>query len=299
MKTFNFLSFMALAFIFLSTGCTKADYGDTVVKGDPPPVAGGFTNSNQIATSNLVAYWNFDGNLADSVSGTSGDNSGVTFTKGVKGEAYQGSNTSYATFNPGDAIKTLHSFSVAFWINSPTNTGAIGIFSLTNTKDFWGSLDIYQDNGGSGGQAVFKVHLNNANVPWAGQFIDTKVSYNKWNHITVTYDAATSTLNIYEGATALGLNSAGNPGGTVGPVLHGSDPGAPPVTPYGDIKFVNATTIAFGAFQFQTTPSLTDAATAQTWATNFAGALDEFRIYNRALTAQEVSALVTLERQGR
>lgn len=133
----------------------------------------------------------------------------------------------------------------------------------------------------------------------AGQFVDTKVSYNKWNHITVTYDAGTSQLNIYEGATSLGVNSAGNPGGTVGPVLHGSDPNAPPVTPYGDIKFVNATAIAFGAFQFQTTPSLTESATAQTWATNFAGALDEFRIYNRALTAQEVSALVTLERQGR
>ena len=72
-----------------------------------------------------------------------------------------------------------------------------------------------------------------------------------------------------------------------------------PVTPYGNIKFINATAIAFGAFQFQTNPSLTTAATAQTWATDFAGALDEFRIYDRALTAQEVSALVTLERQGR
>ena len=299
MKTFHFFSFLAIALVIVSTGCTKADYNDTVVKGDPPPVAGGFTNSNQIATSDLVAYWNFNGNLTDSVSGATATNAGTTFTKGIKGQAYQGSNTSYATFNPSAAIQNLHSFTVAFWINSPVNTGAIGIFSLTNTNDFWGSLDVYQDNGGSGDKAVFKVHLNNANVPWAGQFTDTKVSFNKWNHITITYDAGTSQLNIYEGATALGVNSAGNPGGTVGPVLHGSDPGAPPVTPYGNIKFINATAIAFGAFQFQTNPSLTTAATAQTWATDFAGALDEFRIYDKALTAQEVSALVTLERQGR
>lgn len=299
MKTLNLLYLLIATTIVISTGCVKADYGDDVVKGDPPPVAGGFTNSNQIATSNLVAYWNFNDNLTDSVSGESATNAGTTFTDGVKGSALQGSNTAYALFNPGAAIQNLHSFSVAFWIYSPTNVGAIGIFSLTNTNDFWGSLDIYQDNGGTNDKAVFKVHLNNANVPWSGQFTDTKVSFNKWNHITITYDAATSKLNIYEGATSLGVNSAGNPVETVGPTLHGSDPTAPPETPYGDIKFVNATKIAFGAFQFQTDPSLTTSATAQTWATDFSGALDEFKIYDRALTAQEVSALVTLERQGR
>lgn len=298
MKNNIILSLLLASLVFFSA-CTKADYGDNVVKGDPPPVPGGFTNSDQIASSNLVAYWSFDNNLTDMVSKKDAINAGTTFTPGIKGGAYKGSNTSYATFAPSAVIQNLKSFSVAFWMNSPANTGAIGIFSLANTKDFWGSLDIYQDNGGSGDKAVLKVHLNNANVPWAGQFTDTKVTFNKWNHITVTYDAATSKLNIYEGANALGVNSAGNPGGTVGPVLHGSDPGAPPVTPYGEIKFVNATAIAFGAFQFQTDPSLTTSATAQTWATDFAGTLDEFRIYNRALTAQEVSALVTLERQGR
>lgn len=295
----NSLILLLLTAVVTFSACTKADFGDKVTKGDPPPVPGGFTNSDQIAANNLIGYWDFDGNLTDKVSGQSATNVGTTFTTGIKGQAYQGSDTTYATFNPGDAIQNLHSFTIAFWINSPTNTGAIGIFSLTNTEDFWGSLDIYQDNGGSGGQAVFKVHLNNANVPWAGQFTDTKVSYNKWNHITVTYDATTSQFNIYEGANAIGVNTAGNPGGTVGPILHGDDPNATPATPYGDIKFINATGIAFGAFQFQTDPSLTNAATAQTWATDFPGALDEFRIYDRALSAQEVSALVTLERQGR
>jgi hypothetical protein len=57
--------------------------------------------------------------------------------------------------------------------------------------------------------------------------------------------------------------------------------------------------MGFGAFQFQTDPPLTHAASAQSWATNFAGKLDEFRIYDRALTGQEVSALFQLEKQGR
>ncbi len=299
MKIFNFLYLIIGISVIIFSGCTKADYGDNVVKGDPPPVSGGYTNSNQIASSNLVAYWNFNDNLTDSVSGKSATNFGTTFTDGVKGSALQGASTAYATFDPSAAIQNLHSFSVAFWIYSPTNVGAIGIFSLTNTNDFWGSLDIYQDNGGTNDQAVFKVHINNANVPWAGQFTDTKVSFNKWDHITITYNDTTSTLSIYEGAISLGVNTAGNPAGTVNPVLHGSDPSMPPVIPYGSIKFINATAIAFGAFQFQTNPSLTTAATSQPWATDFAGALDEFKIWDRALTPQEVSALVTLEKQGR
>jgi hypothetical protein len=284
--------------LIIIAGCTKAKLDDDYPKGDPPPVPGGFVNSSQIAPANLVGYWSFNASLIDSVTKAVATNKGSGFSDGIKGQAYKGSDTSYAIFNPGATLQNLHSFSVSFWINSPKNTGAIGIFSLTNTKDFWGSLDIYQD-GGSGDKAVFKVHINNANVPWAGQFTDTKVQFNKWTHIAVTYDATTSKLNIYQDGNALGVNSAGNPQNTFGPALNGSDPTVTPVTPYGNIKFVNATAIAFGAFQFQTNPSLTTAATAQSWATDFAGKLDEFRIYDKALTSQEVVALSVLERQGR
>lgn len=299
MKTNYLLMLLFAGSIMYMCSCTKADYGDNVVKGDPPPIAGGYTNSNQIAKDSLVAYWSFNNNLLDSVSGKAATNFGTTFTKGIKGDALQGANNAYATFTPSAAIQNLHSFSLSFWIYSPTNVGAIGIFSLTNTKDFWGSLDVYQDNGGTQDTAVFKVHLNNANVPFAGQFTDTKILINVWTHITITYDAATSKLNVYNGGNSLPINCYGYTKPTVGPVLYGSDVTMPPVTPYGSIKFINATSIAFNSFQFQTNPSLTDAATAQVWASDFTGALDEFKIYSRALTASEVSAIVKLERQGR
>jgi hypothetical protein len=196
-------------------------------------------------------------------------------------------------------LQGLKSYTISFWINSPVNTGAIGIFTLARTDDFWGNLDIYQDNGGTGNKAVFKVHMFNSAVPWGGQFIDTKVDFNSWIHIAATYDAASSVFNIYQNGSAIGVNSAGNPANKIGPTLNGSDPSAPPVTPYGNLSFSNATAMGFGAFQFQTDPPLTHAASAQSWATNFAGKLDEFRIYDRALTGQEVSALFQLEKQGR
>ncbi|MEO6231030.1 MAG: LamG domain-containing protein [Ferruginibacter sp.] len=283
----------------LFTACTKVERDDNFPKGDPPPVDGGFVNSSEIAKTNLIAYWAFNGSLIDSVTNTSAVNQGTTFTPGKKGEAYQGSSTAYATFDPGAALKGLKSYTIAFWINSPVNTGAIGIFTIARTDDFWGNLDIYQDNGGTGDKAVFKVHMFNSAVPWGGQFIDTKVNFNTWLHLTATYDAATSVFNIYQNGSALGVNSAANPANKVGPTLNGSDPGAPPVTLYGNLTFTNTGKIGFGAFQFQTNPPLTNAASAQGWATNFAGKLDEFRIYDRALTGQEVSALFKLEKQGR
>lgn len=260
---------------------------------------GGFSNSKEIAASNLVGYWAFNGSLIDSVSGASCTNFGSSFTTGIKGQGYQGSATAYATFNPGAALKNLKSYTIAFWMEATTNSGAIGIFSLANTNDFWGNIDIYQDNGGTGEQTVFKVHMNNANVPWAGQFTDSKVTIKKWIHIAATYDAATSKYNLYQSGVAIGVNSAGNPANTIGPTLNGSDPSLPPVTPYGQLKFVNPDAMVFGTFQFQTSPSLTTSAGPQGWATGFAGKLDEFRIYDRALTANEVSSLVLLEGRGK
>lgn len=283
----------------LGTGCTKADYGDDFTKGDAPPVAGGFTNSNQIATPNLVGYWAFNGSLIDSVSKVSAVNQGTTFEAGQKGQAYKGGDTTYATFPPSAVLQGLTSYTISFWINSPVNTGAIGIFSLARTDDFWGSLDIYQDNGGSGDKAVFKVHMYNSAVPWGGQFIDAKVTFGSWTQLIASYNATTSVFNIYQNGSPIGVNSAGNPSNTVGPKLNGSDPSVQPVTPYGNLTFINSTKMVFGAFQFQTKPSLTNAASAQTWATNFAGKLDEFRIYNKAFSDVEAFALFQLEKQGR
>ena len=37
--------------------CTKPELDDAFPKGDPPPVAGGFVNSSEIATANLVAHF--------------------------------------------------------------------------------------------------------------------------------------------------------------------------------------------------------------------------------------------------
>lgn len=285
------LPILVIATLSDLSGCTKAKYDDDYAKGDPPPIAGGYVNSREVASSNLVAYWAFNGGFVDSVGGLTGTNAGTTFTTGQKGQALQVGDSSYYLFdNPGTVIPKLASYTVSFWMNAPQNTSyGYGIFSLNNPDDFWGSLDIYLDNGSTADAAVFRVHMNNANATNSGQFLGLKINdaWNHWVHMAVTYDSSTTTttsnFNIYQNGTSV-----------FSTLIKNGDS-----TNFGSLKFPNPTKMVIGTWQFQTKPSLTSSATSQPWAGSYGGALDEFRIYNKALTALEISALFKLEKQGR
>ena len=253
-----------------------------------------------------MAHWAFENSLNDSVAAVAGAAKSAAFGAGKKGQAFKGATDGYALYDAAGAkIPALQSFTIAFWMNTSQPDKATGVFSLNNSKDFWGSLDIYMEsykpnNVPNPDTAFMKVHINNDNVNWKGQFIDFKVpaAIGKWVHMAATYDATTSVFNMYSNGQALGVNSAGNPGNTKGPKLRGDDPANGDVF-YGPIKFVNASKMVIGTFQFQTTPSLSTAADAQTWAQSFTGLLDEFRIYDKALSGSDVNALFKLEALGR
>ena len=252
----------------------------------PSKPYGGYSSSKEIAANNLVSYWAFDGNLTDSAGGLTGTNAGTTFTAGKKGQALKvGGSNYYLIGSPGTILPNLRAFTVAFWMNAPQNkTYAYGIFSLNNPTDFWGSLDIYLDNGSSADTAQFRVHINNNNV---GQFPGFKLggAWDKWVHIAITYDSSSTTgTNFVVYANGNSVYSTLLKNGTAN---------------YGPLKFPGPTKMEIGTWQFQTVPSLTAAATAQSWAGSFNGSLDEFRIYSKPLKAADVSALFKLEALGR
>ncbi|MDB5152903.1 MAG: hypothetical protein JWR54_1654 [Mucilaginibacter sp.] len=290
------------------SSCQKGFDPKSYAPSKPLPSFGGYNSSKEIEPSNLIDYFPFNGSNTDSIGDLSGTSSGsLGFATGVSGKAYQGAANSYIVFNSPGPAKDMQSYTVSFWMNSPKTAGlARGIFSLNNPTDFWGSLDIYLDNptptDPKGDTLIFRVHMTNASgVPFAGYFLQSKVpgAINTWTHMVVTYDAATSIINFYQNAAAIGIAGvAGTKGFVVGPTMPGSDPAVTPVTPYGPLKFPT-TAAVLGTWQFQTTPSLTTSATAQSWAESYIGALDNFRIYNKALTSAEVSALYNLEKLGR
>ncbi|HVZ56499.1 MAG TPA: LamG-like jellyroll fold domain-containing protein [Chitinophagaceae bacterium] len=240
---------------------------------------GGYTSSKEIAPSNLVGYWAFDGSLVDSVSNQAGTNAGTGFTAGVKGQALQGADQSYVVFDPSQALQNLQSFTITCWVNSPQNTnGIVGLFDLANTNAFWGNLDLFFENGSTASKAILKLHVNNNGTDaWVGNYEISNI-WNLWTSLAITYDAASSTFKVFVNGSKIATQTQAG---------------------YGPLVFQNATKAVFGTVQFQTNPSLTSATDSQPWASYLTGALDEFRIYNTALSESDVNALVKLEGRGK
>lgn len=209
------------------------------------------------------------------------DHGSVKFlADGVNGYCYQGAKDSYALAKTPsclqDVIPNIGNLSVAFWMKSTKNTTATGLFTIPNEKTFWGNFDIFLENNSSETQAFFKVHMYNCTASkdnderWVEARIDD-VFGDEWVHMAFVYDGEASTIRIYR---------------------NGEEAFSKEISGYGKLKFIDvAPSLAVGAFQFSTQPSLTSGAEAQSWAQNYPGQFDQFRFYDVALTAAEVKQL--------
>ncbi|MEP6673832.1 MAG: LamG domain-containing protein [Ferruginibacter sp.] len=261
--------------------CTKVNRSDDFPKGDAPPVSGGYTNSNQIAAANLVGYWGFNGDLKDSVTNAVGTNKGMSFSDaGLKGKALMGSSnindSAYATAPSNATIAGLTKYTISCWVNTPTNNGATGIVSIGETTGFWGNINIFFENGGTSTKARFKTIFLDNGATYDNDIQEVENGFNNWTQYVITYDGAGIFRSYVNGTLARERT-----------------------IPATATHFTNVGPIVFGALHFMTRPSLTSGSTPQSWAGYLPGKMDEVRIYNRALTTQEVSALSILERQGR
>lgn len=246
---------------------------------EPAETFGGFSNSDQIETSALVAHFAFENNLVDSVSNTSATNYGTTYATGIKGQALQIGQNNYAIFKPTTGITGLQSMTVAFWMNTPQNTGFTQEFvDFVDSNQFWSNLDMFLDGQTSTG-CVFKIHCYGSagsQEAWLTSWNLTN-PWSVWTHIALTYDAGSNTFTFYVNGGEIGNATQAN---------------------FGNLDFANFPAIVLGTSQFETTPSLTSAATAQSWAGFVMGEMDELRIYNKALSGSEVKALYQLENLG-
>lgn len=247
----------------------------------PSVTIGGFTSSDDIAKTNLVAHFPFDGSYNDVISNTAGTNTGTTFANGLKGQAMKGAKDGYVLFEPTAAILGLKSFTLTYWVNSPSTKvqgGIIGLVGLSQKSGFWGNIETFFENGGTETDGIFKAHIQNgAKDTWVTKEGIVNV-YNSWTHIALSYDAAASTFSVY---------------------VNGAKTGTTTVEKFGELKWQTPGKMVFGTVQFQTKPSLTTESEAQTWASYLTGLLDEVRIYNVALKDAEVDALVKLESRGK
>jgi hypothetical protein len=275
---------MLLSGVIFMTSCSKDDDdGDNNGKIDP----------STIAASNLIAYFPFETEGEDVQ--FSGDN--ITFNQSVgaaalqtgrRGNAYKGS-TSEAYFEydvaTGTSLKTLDEISLACWIKTPhTTSGAAKIFALNGGDGFMGNFTLIQESQPLGDSVDMKFYLYDSESPdWKGQ--DVRVQNGKfvndmWFHIVAVYNKTTSTMEFWANGDTVSTSIR-----YAGPVPEvGSQPKLGPIKLGQDM-----TKILIGAWPQQV------AGTPESWMTYYQGMVDEIRIYNKALTKDEIKALYEAE----
>ncbi len=287
-KVFSAFLFGALLIGSLITSCKK----DSTV--DP---YAGKTDPSTIATANLIAYFPFESEPAVGAA-VEKSNSTITYVKkigaasfavGRRGNCYKGSTLeSYLEYNvaTGTALKTLDEISLACWIKTPvTTSGASKIFTINGGDSFMGTLSLMQESQSVGDSVDMKFFLfNSASAAWKGQ--DLRKNKNQflndhWFHVVAIYRKSTSTMEYFANGVLVfsqikysdGVPAGGGAQPLLGALTLGQD----------------MTKIHFGAWSQQI------AGTPESWMNYYLGMVDEFRIYNKALSATEAKALYDAE----
>lgn len=295
-KSVFLLSFVLASMVLVSC----EDSIDKVNSPIPYESIGGYDSSDDVAATHLVSKLSFDGNIADSKSGvTGGVGTNVTYGTGIKGEAYQGSSTSFVAYaNVANSVINLKHISVSMWIKTNPHTGgAQSIFMLPKKTDFWGNIFTLIEGTGPATTMLMKNHIQKdvvPSIPWAGQFIEHAGAnvlnnmFGAWKHIVWTYNGTSSTYSLYIDGQKLALPASISK-------RYASDPLTGGVG-YGELANSEVSKFIIGGYQ-QHLGSLWG--TPDGWMLNYTGLLDEFRIYDSALTDNEVTALYKLEKDKR
>jgi len=260
---------------------------------------GGRIDPNTIATTDLVAHWTFDltgieriGNIAPIAPVSPFVFPTYVIASGRRNHGYQGAANAHLSYvlPPASPLRNLTSFTVSFWLRSPLITGdpVPTIFEIGRSDDlFWGNLKVHLERLPATADSLnIRTFFRKHGVPWAGQFTGfshRSFAINRWLYITLMYNEVTSKYEMF-------LNGAKV---TTNPGVEDRWQGPPEVTPrqpLGPLAFNNPDRINFGAWRPRIEAGATDV-----WMGWFLGAIDEFRVYDRALTAAEVKALYDAE----
>src|SRR6478609_7196177 len=198
-----FYSLVAMVAVVSFPSCQKMDrpeMGEIIQDPEPPPY------------NPLKSFWSFEDNTDDAgENGLTEETKNVTYITGANGKAINFGADGYMLMSavgdtvtfpngyvslPYDTLANPGSISFSFWMNvpGPVNTGAQGVFSMSNGKEFWGSFDMFlenYENAADPTEAYIKFHMYNANAPsdqneqWSELKVPNVLS--KWTHIGITY----------------------------------------------------------------------------------------------------------------
>ena len=301
----KFLSFAVIAMMVSGLFFSCKD------KDDKPDPDDGKIDPSTIAKDNLIAYFAFEGDGKDAISAMTPKNTStttVTFPVGRRGKGFQGTDDGLKSgllyaLPATSKLKNLKAFSISLWVKMVPNTLQTTdvpeqmVFHLDGTGDWiWGNLFLLQHRNWPAAESekdkkyaeMDCFFFKDDAVAWRGQrgngwFLD--VTAPQWRHIICTYDNVTSKFHAYVN----GVHVTAFDGSEYMGVDRKQDENGPAL---GDLKFKDANNLAIGAWcdRLNGTSLQEDA-----WASPFKGMIDEFRIYDRALTATEAKDLYDAE----
>ena len=168
---------------------------------------------------------------------------------------------------------------------------------LPKKTDFWGNIFTLVEGTGPATTMLLKNHIERdvtPSIPWAGQFIEhggdnvLKNMFGAWKHLVWTYNGTSSTYSLYVDGQKLDIPASISKRWASDPLTGGA--------PFGELASSEVSKFIIGGYQQHLDAPWGN---PDGWMLHYTGLMDEFRIYDAALTDNEVVALYKLEKDKR
>ncbi|MEZ0608142.1 hypothetical protein ACAW74_06490 [Fibrella sp. WM1] len=269
------------------------------------PAIGGYNASNDIAPSNLLANWTFEGSPNERISGTAPANTygSVNYVTGASGSGQALNLTTGAVVYPAIAklntADALASYTISLWVNVKNNkqffTSFFGLFP-TASKEAFGNLSAGAETAWFAPNAAADTLVLKANYkslmadgnfngqdnrpdPRASTPVGVFKGAGVWSHFVIRFDPNTHLLEIFGNGKSIG---AYNNRGVNTVALNMLVPCQ------AVIGSLASSDIGF-----------TQAGPLPAYTTKGTFAIDNIRVYNTPLKDADISALYQLEAVGR
>lgn len=207
-------------------------------------------------------------NSRDSISGHPAQISQLQLVPGITGDAIQGADGKAALYIDANDFKNATDFSIAFWIKSEAHANRTEfIFSLVQPGFSWhqSSLFILVEHQ-TASSVTMKVGVKDQ---WLEGTFPRPMFDNQWHHIVYSYNNTAKKMTYYfDGAEVTGLTAV-------------------QTNVNNSVSFAGSTSFILGGWNKHGGK----AGPGDDWIKSFTGILDQFRLYNKPLSASEALAL--------
>ncbi|HEX7905742.1 MAG TPA: LamG domain-containing protein [Chitinophagaceae bacterium] len=216
-------------------------------------------------------------NAVDSVKANFPASNGFSSVTGITGKGMKGADGKTIVYASANDFAKSTSFSISLWLKNTDAGRTEFVFSLVDDKYGWHHSAIFlMMEHGSPTATTLKLGLMDQWLEWpdASKFPKPLLDGN-WHHLAFVYDQATSKMTYYfDGAVVTPAPASATD------VKNGANP-------RGAVDLTSIKKLVLGGWNKH---AGIDGPTDD-WIKSYTGSLDQFRLYNKALTAAEVQAL--------